>query len=854
MPPAHPPPPPAPLCDDRGVRFEFGEFQLDQNRYTLSGPSGLVHVEPQVFEVLLFLISNRDRVVSKEELLDSVWGDRFVSESALTSRVKAARRAVGDDGQAQRVIKTVHGRGYQFVAELQSSAAIPRGALPRLRNTPIGRDADIASVIERLAVAPVLTITGPGGIGKTTAALAVAHRLQGRYSEGAVFVDLAPVPARSDVTPAVADAAGVQGAASETLERVADHLANRPVLLVLDNCEHVLGGAAALVDRMLERGDTADILTTSREPLGVPGEHVWPLGPLIDDGPALFVERARAAEPRVAWDPAHPAVVELCRRLDGVPLAIELAAGQLRRLDLDELNRRLDDRLTLLAGRGAGDGQRHATLETAIDWSYQLLDGAEQCLLRHLCVFPASFDVRAVEASAPEMPSAPVMVFGQLVDKSLVVRVPGTGRYRLLETIRMFARERLGESGEATAAFERHRRHMLDRVGSASRLDRWMSAGLGGAFRVNLNDARQAFRLSVEHDEVHDAVEIALGASFLWRNALGYAEGDAWVDDLLGLDLSPEDELWAQILRADVGLGGGDHRQMFGGASSASALVERVDDPAAACIAAHYLALAYLTDVNRAPGPIGVALDLAHQAGDPRLVALVEAYLAVADLAAGRHGQAHSALARLDRSASEDGYDRFILNWAGWMLGLAERDGVAARRWMDRQHDFLDRSGIVETWLSTFSSAMCDVIDGGDVEATLGSGPRPRRLGGLPGRPRLRARPRLRGALRGPARSRRRARRRRQARQVQRHRPLRPVSRRPRSCPAGGPRPALDGVGAGSRAPAEGGRRSRRVRHRPARGFPPAVGCRSYGTHVRAPGALTCTRDVVLLSRLRPCR
>ncbi len=440
--------------------------------------------------------------MSKEELLDAIWGDRFVSESALTSRVKAARRAVGDDGQAQRVIKTIHARGYQFVADVRVDTGSIRRALPRLRNAPIGRDVDIDSVLERIRDAALVTITGSGGIGKTTVALAVADRVQADYADGVVFADLSPVPPQADVTRAVAEAAGVEGTASETIERVADHLANRPVLLVLDNCEHVLERSAELVDRMLERGETAHILATSRELLGVAGEHVWPLGPLHDAGPALFVERARAAEPRVHWDPADPAVIELCRRLDDVPLALELAAGQLRRFDLDELNRRLDDRLALLSSRASGDAQRHATMETAIDWSYQLLEQTEQCLLRHLSVFPSSFDVRAVEGSGPPLSgAAPVAVFGQLVDKSLVVRLPGSGRYRLLETIRLFARDRLDESGEATAAFERHRRHVRERIGSASRLDRWMSARLGAAFRTDLEDARQAFRHSLQHGD-----------------------------------------------------------------------------------------------------------------------------------------------------------------------------------------------------------------------------------------------------------------------------------------------------------------------------------------------------------------
>jgi predicted ATPase/DNA-binding winged helix-turn-helix (wHTH) protein len=710
------------LWDAGRVRFHFGEFQLDDRRFTLTGPAGAVHVEPQVFELLHHLMTNHDRVVPKEELLDTIWGDRFVSESALTSRVKAARRAVGDDGQAQQVIRTVHGRGYQFVAGLRVDTGDVRRALPRLRNAPIGRDDDIGRVVERLGDAPLVTITGSGGIGKTTVALAVAERVQAQYADGVVFADLVPVPPQADVTRAVAEAAGVEGAASETIERLADHLANRPVLLVLDNCEHVLERSTELVDRMLDRGETAQVVATSREPLGVGGEHVWPLGPLHDAGPVLFVERARAAEPRVPWDPADPAVIELCRRLDDVPLALELAAGQLRRFDLDELNRRLDDRLALLAGRAPGDTPRHATMETTIDWSYKLLEQDEQRLLRHLSVFPSSFDVRAVEASAPA-PSgaAPVTVFGQLVDKSLVVRLPGSGRYRLLETIRIFARDRLDEAGEATQAVERHRVHVRERIGSASRLDRWMSARLAAAFRTDLPDSRQAFGLSMERGAVDDALEIAIGASFLWRNAIGCAEGDTWVDELLGRELSPHDRLWAHILRTDVGQGRGDHHQMFGGASSATGLIDVTADPAGACLAAHYDALAHLTDAHQAKARLGAALDLAHRSGDVRLVTLIEAFLAVADVAAGQHDGVRAALTGLEGAASEDGYDRFIVNWAGWMLGLAQQDAPAARRWMGLQQDYLDRTGIVETWITSFSTAMCEAADATDVHDTLAS-------------------------------------------------------------------------------------------------------------------------------------
>ena len=711
------------LCDhDVVAGFRFGDFVLDDATFVLSGPAGPVHVEPQVFELLRLLVVNHDRVVPKEELLDTIWGDRFVSESALTSRVKAARRAVGDDGQAQRVIRTVHARGYQFVADVRIESAPGRRALPRLRNAPIGRDRDIARVVERVRDSPLVTVAGPGGIGKTTVALAVAGRLQADHADGAVFVDLSPVPPGADITRAVAEAAGMEGTAADTIEQAADHLATRPVLLVLDNCEHVLEHAARLVDRTLAGGDIVRILATSREPLGIAGEHVWPLGPLHDEGPALFVERARAAEPRGVWDPADPAVVELCRRLDDVPLALELAAGQLRRFDLAELTRRLDDRLGLLAGRPTGEG-RHATMETAIDWSYRLLDPAEQALLRQLSVFPASFTLRAVEESAPPLPGDgtgddAVGVFGNLVDKSLVVRLPGSGRYRLLETIRVFARDRLQEAGEAGGAFERHRRQVRDRAVASSRLDRWLSARRAAAHRADLDDARQAFRRSLEQGEAADALEIAVAASFLWRNALGCAEGDSWITQLTRQDLASDDELWLHILRSDVGQGRGDHGQMFAAPAEEAGLMEG-DDPARSCLVAHYWALSRLTDPDSARPRFRRALDLASRSGDTRLVTLMEAFLTVADVRAGDHDQAREAQARLERRVSEDGYDSFILNWAGWLLGLAERDAASARRWISRQHDYLDRTGIVETWITSFSTAMCDAVEGADVVSRL---------------------------------------------------------------------------------------------------------------------------------------
>ena len=428
-----------------------------------------------------------------------------MSESALTSRVKAARRAVGDDGQAAAGHQD-RPRPRVPVRRRRAHRPRPHPAthFPRLRNAPIGRDGDIGSVVERIRAAPLVTITGSGGIGKTTVALAVAERLQAEYADGVVFVDLSPVPPQADVTRAVAEAAGVEGAASETIERVADHLANRPVLLVLDNCEHV---ARAAPPRSSTGCSSAAMRCTSWPPAG--SRSVWPVSTSgrsarsTPPGRRCSSSAPEPPSPGCGWDAADPAVVELCRRLDDVPLALELAAGQLRRFDLDELNRRLDDRLALQWGPSAGDTQRHATMETAIDWSYRLLDrdGAVPAPAPQRLPVVVRRPRRRGEPPLRCPARCPSTVFGQLVDKSLVVRLPGSGRYRLLETIRVFGRDRLDESGEAASAFERHRRHVRDRIGSASRLDRWMSARLGAEFRNDLDDARQAFRLSLQHGE-----------------------------------------------------------------------------------------------------------------------------------------------------------------------------------------------------------------------------------------------------------------------------------------------------------------------------------------------------------------
>jgi hypothetical protein len=451
-------------------------------------------------------------------------------------------------------------------------------------------------------------------------------------------------------------------------------------------------------------------------------ERLFPLEPLVAGAAQLFVERARQAEPRVPWDADDVDVVALCRRLDGLPLALELAAGQLRRWDFAELSRRLEGRLgPLSGGRGRAD-DRHRTMAAAIGWSYQLLDPAEQVLLRHLSIFPSWFDLETVEAVAPLVGGAPVAdTLAELVDKSLVVRDPEAGRYRLLETIRLFGAAQLAEAGEAAGAAEHHRRHLAALAVRASRVDRWLSARLAAEQRRRLDDARQAFWASLAAGSATDATELAVAMAFLWRNAVGCTEGAAWLAALGRAELAPADRRWVRILESDLGQGVGDFGAMIGGAA-AEAVDDDGTDPAATAIAAHYGSLVHLTDPDRARAALEEVL---AGVDDPRLANLVKAFLVAADLAVLAAGRAvdtpdtERRLEQLDHEASEDGYERFILHWVGWMYGLLRRDGAVARRWYGAQRRYLERTGMGDTWITSYSAAVTDAVDGGDVTAQL---------------------------------------------------------------------------------------------------------------------------------------
>jgi predicted ATPase/DNA-binding CsgD family transcriptional regulator len=329
--------------------------------------------------------------------------------------------------------------------------------IPDSRTTFVGRARDLDIALERLAEARLVTLLGPGGVGKTRLAAVVASPAASSYPAGGAFVDLVPVRA-GFLAPTVAGALGVTERPPRSLQdAVVERLGAGRSLLVLDNCEHLVEEVGSFVERVLSDCPDTTILATSRQRLGLSGEHVAPVRPLPLDSDAerLFLDRALAVSPDFATDPS--AVTRICVRLDGMPLAIELAAARSASLGAEGLLAALDEQLRLLTGGRQAD-ERHRSLRMVIGWSYDLLDEDERALFRRLSVFVGGFDLTAARAAAPGATRGEVTdLIGRLVDKSLVVRGgAGPGRWRLLDTVRAYGLEQLAVAGEADAVRRRH--------------------------------------------------------------------------------------------------------------------------------------------------------------------------------------------------------------------------------------------------------------------------------------------------------------------------------------------------------------------------------------------------------------
>jgi predicted ATPase/class 3 adenylate cyclase len=362
---------------------------------------------------------------------------------------------------------------------LRSIGSVPSN-LPVDLSVFVGRERELASVAGLLRSARVVTLTGVGGVGKTRLAVQVAGGMVDEFPGGAFFVELAPLIDPMLVASTVASAVGAAPSpGADPTEVVCRFLAQRRALIVLDNCEHVIDAAAALAGRLVSAAPRARVLATSREPLNVKGESAWRVPSLTveedgvpGDAVALFVERVGETRPGFALDNAarRDAVVQVCRRLDGIPLAIELAAARARMMSVEQLASRLDERFRLLTRGGRGAVPRQQTLEGAIEWSYELLAPAEQGLFAVLGVFAGDFDVAAVAAVAALDEFEALDLLGQLADKSMLEADPGRDRYRLLETLRQYAWGRLVATERLAPTRDGHAAYYASLAGEQARL------------------------------------------------------------------------------------------------------------------------------------------------------------------------------------------------------------------------------------------------------------------------------------------------------------------------------------------------------------------------------------------------
>jgi predicted ATPase/DNA-binding winged helix-turn-helix (wHTH) protein len=470
--------------------ISFGPYRLFPARRQLLEGDKPVRLGSRALDMLIALVEHPGEVVGREELMARVWPNTHIDQGNLKFQISALRRTLGG---GNRYLLNVPGRGYSFVApvaradEAGTTAPEPPQTenahnLPALLTRLIGRDDTITRLADQLLRQRLLIIVGAGGIGKTSVGLAVAEQLIPAYEHGVWLIDLAPLADPRLVPSALADAIGLEIRAENPLPGLVASFRDKKMLLVLDNCEHVIDAAAALAVGVLAGAPGVQVLATSREPLRVEGEHVHRLSPLASPSasvpltaaealsfPAvqLFVERAAAARDEFELTDADaPIVADICGRLDGIALAIELAAARIDTFGVRGVAAHLDGRLQLLTRGRRTALPRHRTLRATLDWSYQLLPELERVVLRRVAILVGRFSeqaARSIASSAEIAASEVTESIANLVTKSLVsVNVGELAlRYRLSETVRAYALEKLAESGEREQIAGRHAEYYL---------------------------------------------------------------------------------------------------------------------------------------------------------------------------------------------------------------------------------------------------------------------------------------------------------------------------------------------------------------------------------------------------------
>jgi predicted ATPase/DNA-binding winged helix-turn-helix (wHTH) protein len=543
--------------------ISFGPFSLVAGERLLARDGVPVELGARALDVLIALVSRPNEVVGKKDLLERVWPDVTVEESSLRFALAGLRKALGDGQDGARYITTLAGRGYCFVAPISRSGgrravetapvSFPHANLPARLTRMVGRDDDVLRISTQLAASRLVTIVGAGGIGKTTAAIAIGHHLLEPFAGAVLFVDLAMLSDPNLVATAAASMLGLSVQSSDATPSLIAHLRDKRILLILDTCEHLVDAVAMLVAGVFEAAPQVHILATSREALQVDGEHVYRLEPLAcpPDGEALtaaaaqtfpatrlFMERAAASGAHLELSDTQAAiVVAICRKLDGVALAIELAARRVEAYGLAQTAALLDQRLTLLWGGPRTAPPRQKTLQATLDWSYGLLSDLERLVLRRLAAFVGHFTLDAALAVATSETIDQAAVFGaidSLVAKSMVATRPigAMMRYRLLDTTRAYALDIAIEDAERTDLAVRH----------ASYFRRWLEQN--GTDWSTLSTGTERAPHFAGLNNVRAALEWCFGES--GNIEVGIALAAAATPVFLMMSLLPECHRWSE--------------------------------------------------------------------------------------------------------------------------------------------------------------------------------------------------------------------------------------------------------------------------------------------------------------------
>ncbi|WP_460949289.1 ATP-binding protein [Pseudomonas marginalis] len=591
------------MSDLSDQAVHFGPYRIHPRQRLVLEAGRPLRLGRRAVDILLILLEQAGNVVSKQELIARVWPKSVVEDGNLRVHMAALRKALGDGQAGQRYIVTVAQRGYSFVAPLsiepmtlptEGAPQRPCHNLPLRRTRMIGRQALIDSLVQNLPAQRFITLTGAGGIGKTTVALRVAELLIGHYRDGIRLLDLAPLSAASMILPNLAALLDLTHAEQEPLVTFARSLQERQLLLVIDNCEHLLDDIALISETLLRHAPRLHILATSREALRAEGEYVQRLEPLACPPatgnraqalgyPALqlLIERAMSHQDSFELSEAElPLAIDICQRLDGIPLAIELVAAQIERFGLPGLLVQMEDNFRLLTRGRRNALPRHQTLRATLDWSFELLTACEQICLRRLAVFRGGFSLASAAAVIAGEEVAPAEVLGsitQLVAKSLLNVEVGDDEmvYRLLDITRTYALEKLSVADELDATRGRHAERCLALMEQAR--EDWQLIATQpwiDRYAPLREDIRSALDWGLAQGGEHLlAIRLTVSAMPLWQELSLLREHRLYVDQALALMSRAASPCPRLTMQLQLALGSLSYHAMGGAPQTIAAFV-----------------------------------------------------------------------------------------------------------------------------------------------------------------------------------------------------------------------------------------------------------------------------------------